>query len=48
MPRLHMSFQVVMLQPQMLMGRRGGGGTRLLGAANNIASVFASFKIRST
>ena len=45
-PRSRMLVDAIMLYPHTLMQRGGGCGMRLFGAANNMASVFFSFKSR--
>ena len=41
-----MLIEVLTLNPQMLIERGGGCGTRLFGAGNNTGSVFVSFESR--
>ena len=45
-PRSRMLVHAIMVHPHTSMQRGGGCGMRLFGAANNMASVFFSFKSR--
>ena len=45
-PRSRMLLDAMMLHPHTSIQRGGGCGMRLFGAANNMASVFASFKCK--